>query len=114
MDKPEGPQNVAAEAANSRVVVHDLTVVTETTGLEVDETVPSDRIVRNADLDELVENIASDILLEDVRVSTNPAGPEPAELKGKKRKADGTDFSLPRFNVKSRKLTRYIQMKVIV
>ena len=114
MDKPECPQNVAAEAANSSVVVHDLSVVTETTNLEVDETVLSDQIVRNADLNELVENIASDILLEDTRVSTNPAGPEPAELEEKKRKADSTDFSLPRFRVKSRKLTRYVQMKVVV
>lgn len=114
MDKPEGPQNVTAEAVDSRVVVHDLTVVTETTDLEIDETTPSDQIVRNAVLDELVEDIASDILLEDVRVPTNPAGPEPAKLEEKKRKASGTDFSLARFRVKSRRLTRYVQMKVVV
>ena len=94
--------------------MRDLTVVTETTDLEVDETTPSVQIVRNADLDELVEDIASDILLEDVRVPTNPAGPEPTELEEKKRKVGGTDFSLPRFRVKSRKLTRYVRMKVVV
>lgn len=114
MDKPEGPQNVTAEAVDSRVAVHDLTVVTETTDLEVDETTPSDQIVRNADLDELVEDIASDILLEDVRISTKPVGPEPAELEERKRKASGTDFSLARFKVKSRRLTRYVQMKMVL
>ena len=113
MEKTEGPHSIAAEAVDSRLVVHDLTVVNETTDLEVDETTPSDPMVRNAVLDELIEDIASDILLEDVRDSTNPAGSEPTNLEEKKRKASGTDFT-PRFRVKSRKLTRYVRMKVVV
>lgn len=96
------------------MVVHDLTVVTEATDLEVDETTPSDPMVRDAILDELIEDIASDILLEDVRGLNNPAGSELAKLVEKKKKASDTEFTLPYFKVKSKKLTRYIQIKEVV
>lgn len=114
MEKTEGLQSIAAEAVDSSLVVHDLTVVTETTDLEVDETTPSDLMVRNAILNQFVEDIASDILSEDVRGLINPADSEPANLVEKKRKAGGTEFTLPRFKVKSKKLTRYVQMKEVV
>ena len=114
MEKNEGPQCATAETIDPRPVVHDLTVVTETTDLEVDKTTPSDLMVKNVILDELIKDIASDILLEDVRGLTNLAISEPANLVEKKRKAGGTEFTLPRFKVKSKKLTRYVQMKEVV
>ena len=76
-----------------RVVVHDLTVVTETTALEVDETISSDLRIRDNVSDQLVETFASDLMLEDVRGTTNPTGPEPVKLVEKKRKANATDFT---------------------
>nr|ADB85292.1 putative retrotransposon protein [Phyllostachys edulis] len=87
VEKTEGPQSRAAEVIDPSMVVHDLTVVTETTDLEVDETTPSDPVVRNATLDQLVEDIASDLMLEDMRGITNPTGPELVKLVEKKRKA---------------------------
>ena len=114
MEKKEGLQCTTVETVDPRPVVNDLTVVTETTDLEVDETILSDPMIKNAALDRLVEDIATEILLEDARGLTNPAGSEPANLVEKKRKASGTEFALPRFKVKSKKLTRYVQMNLIV
>ena len=114
MEKNEGLQCTIAKTTESRVVVHDPMVVTETTDLEVDETTPSDPMIDDAILDQFVEGIATEILSEDTRGLTNPAGLETANLVEKKRKAGGTEFALPRFNVKTKKLTRYVQMKVIV
>ena len=114
MEENEGLQCVIAKTTDSRVVVHDLVVATEATDLEVDETTPSDPMIENAILDQFIEDIATDILSEDVRGLTNPAGSETANLVEKKRKAGGTEFALPRFNVKTKKLTRYVQMKVVV
>ena len=71
-------------------------------------------MAKNAILDQLVEDIATDILLEDARGLTNPAGSEPANLVEKKRKASGTEFALPRFYVKTKKLTRYAKIKVVI
>ena len=104
----EGPQSKAAEVVSPRMVVHDLTVVTETTALEVDETTPSNPKIRDAILDQLVENIASDLMLEEVRGTTSPAGSEPVKLVEKKRKASATEFTPARFKVKTKKLTRYV------
>ena len=114
MEKNEGPQCATAETENSRPVAYDLTVVTETTDVEVDETTPSDPMIENAILDQFVEEIATEILSEDAMGLTNPAGSETANLVEKKRKAGGTEFALPRFNVKTKKLARYVQKKVIV
>ena len=114
MEKAEGQQCATAEAVNPRPVVDDRTVVTETTGLEAGETTLPDQMVKDVMLDELIEGIASDILLDDATDLANSASSEPARSKEKKRKGDGTEFTLPRFKVKSRKLTRYAQMKVVV
>ena len=111
MGETDCPQNKAAEVASPRVVIHDLTVVTETTALEVDETTPSDPMIRDHILNQLVENIASDLLLEDVRGTTSPASSEPAKSVEKKRKASATDFDPARYKVKTKKATRYVQMK---
>ena len=105
---------MTTEVANPRPVVDDRTVVAGTTGMEAGETTPSDQIIKDVTFDELIENIASDILLDKATDLANPAGSEPARPEEKKRKGDGTDFTLPRFKVKSRKLTRYAQMKVVV
>ena len=96
------------------MVVHDLAIATEITDLEVDETTPSDPMIENTILDQFVEGIAAEIMSEDVGGLTNPAGLEPVNLVEKKRKADGTEFALPRFNVKTKKLTRYVRTKVVV
>ena len=114
MEKNKGPQSATAETIDSRLVVHDLTVVTETTDLEVDETTPFDPMVRDTILDQIVEDIASDILSEDVRGLTNPADSETTNLVEKKRKTSGTEFALPRFKVKTKRITRYVQMKEVV
>lgn len=111
MEKADGQQCATAEVVNPRPVVDDRTVVTETTGLEVGETTPPDQMVKDVILDELIEGIASDMLLDDATGLTNSAGLEPAKAGEKKRKGDDTEFTLPRFKVKSRKLTRYVQMK---
>ena len=87
MEKTEGPQSKAAKVVDRRVVVHDLTVISETTTLEVDETTPSNPIVRDAILDQLVKNIASDLALEDVSGPTSPAGLEPVKLIEKKKES---------------------------
>lgn len=71
-------------------------------------------MVKDVIFDELIEGIVSDILLEDTTDLTNSAGSEPAKIEEKKRKDSGTEFTLPRFKVKSRKLTRYVQMKLVV
>ena len=114
MEKNEGPQIATAETIDSSLVVHDLTVVTETTDLEVDETTPFDLMVRDTILDQIVEDIASDILSEDVRGLTNPAGSEPTNLVEKKRKAGGTEFAPLRFKVKTKRTTGYVQTKEVV
>ena len=93
------------------MVVHDLTVVTETTALEVDETIASNLRIRDNVSDQLVENFASDLMLEDVRGTTSPAGSEPVKSVEKKRKASATDFAPARYKVKTKKATRYVQMK---
>ena len=111
MEKAKGPQSKAVEGVDPREVVHDLTVVTKITALEVDETTPSDPMVRDTILDQLVENIASDLMLEDVRGLTNPAGSESVKLVEKKWKASATEFNPMCFKVKSKKLTRYVQTK---
>lgn len=95
-----------------QVVVHDLTVATEATALEVDVTTSSDQVIRDPVLDQLVENMVSDILSEDVRGTTSPASSEPAKLvEKKKRKASAVDFVPVRYKVKTKKSTRYVQTK---
>ena len=101
----------AADAVSPQVVVHDLTVVTETTALEVDETISYDLRIRDNVCDQLVETFASDLMLEDVRGTTNPTGPEPVKLVEKKRKASATEFASMRYKVKTKKSTRYVKMK---
>lgn len=111
MEKNEGPQSVVAKTIDSSLVVHDHTIVTETIDLEVDETTPSNLMVRDSIFDQLVEDIVSDILSEDMRGLTNPTDSKLAKLVEKKRKTSGIEFTLLRFKVKSKKLTRCVQMK---
>lgn len=64
-------QSKAAEVVNPEVVVHDLTVISETTPLAVNETTSSDKVSRGDVSDQLVEDIASELMLEDVRGTTS-------------------------------------------
>ena len=100
----------AADAVSPQAVVYDLTVVNETTDLEVDEAISSDLRIRDNVSDQLVETFACDLMLEDVRGTTNPTGPEPVKLVEKKRKASATDFAPMRYKVKTKKSTRYVKM----
>ena len=111
MEEINCPQIKAADAVNLQVVVHDPPVVTETTALEVDEAISSDLRIRDNVSDQLVETFASDLMLEDVRGTTNPTGPEPVKLVEKKRKASATEYTSMRYKVKTKKSTRYVKMK---
>ena len=111
MEEINCPQIKPADVVSPQVVVHDLTVVDETTALEVDETIPSDPMIRDPILDQLVENIASDLLLEDMRGTTSPAGLELVKSVEKKRKVSAVDFAPVRYKVKTKKSSRYVQMK---
>lgn len=96
----------------SKMVVHDLPVATRTTVLEVDESTPSDPMVRDLILDQLVENISSDLQLEEVRGLTSLAGSGPVKsVEQKKRKASAMDFALAHFKLKTWKMTKYVYMK---
>ena len=110
MGETSYPQSRAAEVGSPRVVVHDLTVVTETTALEVDETIASDLRIRDNVSDQLVETFASDLMLEDMRGTTNPTGSEPVKSVEKKRKASATEFTSMRYKVRTKKSTRYVKM----
>ena len=87
-----------------KVVAQDLPVATEATVLEVNESTPSDQMVRDLILDQLVENISSDLQSEDVRGLISTTGSEPEKLvEQKKRKASMMDFALARFKLKTKK-----------
>ena len=95
----------------SSAVAQDLPVATEATILETDETTPSDSMVRDLVLDQLVENISSDFRLEDVASLTSPIGSGLVKSNEKKRKASMTDFASARFKIKTKKMTRYVYTK---
>ena len=94
------------------MVAEDLPVATEATVLETDETTPSDPMVRDLILDQLVENISSDLRSVDVMGLTSPTGSGPVKsVENKKRKASATDFAPTRFKLKTKETTKYIHMK---
>ena len=93
---------------DSNVVTRDLPVATGVTILEVDESTPSDPIVRDLVLDQLVENISFDLQSKDVRGLTSPTSSGPVKsVEQKKKKASATDFASARFKLKTKKTTKY-------
>lgn len=97
---------------DSSVVADDLSVATGVTVLETDESTPFDPMVRYLVLDQLVENISSDLQSEDVRGLTCPTSSGPVKsVEQKKRKASATDFASAHFKLKTKKMTKYVYMK---
>ena len=114
MGETSYPQSRAAEVVSPRVVVHDLTVVTETTALEVDETIASNLKIKDNVSDQLVETFASDLMLEDVRGTTSSTGSEPVKSIEKKRKLGAIEFASARYMVKTKKSTRYVKNEEVI
>ena len=54
-------QTETAEVVGSKMTIQDLIVATVATVLETDETAPTDPMVRDLVLDQLVENLSSDL-----------------------------------------------------
>ena len=112
MEEKENLQQEAAEVVGPRVVVHDLSVAIKVTVLEIDETTPSDPMVRDLILDQLVENISSDLQSVDVRDITSPSSLGPMKsVEKKKMRVSATDFAPARFKLKTKKTTKYVYMK---
>ena len=74
----------AADAVSPQAVVYDLTVVNETTDLEVDEAISSDMGIRDNVSDQLVETFASDFRSVDAKGLTSPIGSKPMKSVEKK------------------------------
>ena len=81
------------------------------TVLETDETTPSNPMFMDLVLDQLVENISSDLRLEDAAGLTSPTGPGPVKPVEKKRKTSVTDFASAHFKIKTKKTSRYVYKK---
>ena len=94
-----------------KVVAQDQPVANAVTVSEVDESTPSDPMASDLILDQLVENISSNLQLEDATGLTSPTGSGPVKLVEKKRNASTTDFASTRFILKTKKTTRYVYMK---
>ena len=97
---------------DSNVVACDLSIATRAAVLEVDESTPSDSMVRDLVLDQLAENISSDLQLVDVRGLTSPTSSGPVKsVEQKKRKVSAMNFALAHFKLKTKKTTKYVYMK---
>ena len=114
MGETSYPQSKAAEVVSPRVVVHDLTVAMKASAQEVDVTTFSDQVIGDPILDQWAENMASDLMLEDVRGTTSPTGSEPVKSIEKKRKLGAIEFASTRYKVKTKKSTRYVKNEEVI